>query len=88
MKQRYDVSLMNESMIDYMKVKDGLCFKKFHADIITNDIDYSKLKAGDVIDINGKKIRLVKVGKPCFPDCNFEEKPCLLSKNVAFGEIV
>lgn len=85
MKKHSDISLMDERLIEYMKDKDGLCFKKFHADIITKDIDYSKLKVGDVITVNDKKIRLTRVGKPCFKECNLIDKPCLLSKCVAFG---
>lgn len=85
MKKHYDISLMDKSMISYMKEIDGLCMKKFHADIITNNIDYSSLKVGDIIEVNNKKIRLTKVGKPCFSECKLESKPCLLSKCVAFG---
>ena len=86
MKKHYDISLMDEKMINYMKTNNGLCMKKFHADIITNDIDYSSIKPGDIIKVNNKKIRLTKVGKSCFPECSLNNKPCPLSKNVAFGE--
>ena len=88
MKKHYDISLMGEKMITYMKENDGLCMKRFHADIITNNIDYSTLNIGDIITINDKKIRLTKIGKSCFKECKLENKPCLLSKNVAFGENV
>ena len=88
MKEHYDISLMDESLIEYMKDKDGLCFKKFHADIITKDIDYLKLKVGDIVEIDNKKIRLTKVGKSCFPECKLDNKPCKLSKYVAFGSNV
>ena len=87
MKTHYDISLMDKSMINYMKNNDGLCFNRFHADIITEDIDYLKLKVGDVIETNNKKIRLTRIGKPCFKECNFKDKPCKLSKYVAFGEV-
>ena len=87
MKQHYDISLMDEKLISYMKEhNEGLCMKKFHADLITNNIDYSSLKVGDIITVNNKKIRLTKVGKSCFSECKLENKPCPLSKNVAFGE--
>lgn len=86
MKTHYDISLMDEKMINYMKENDGLCMKKFHADIITNNIDYSSLKVGDIIEVNNKKIRLTKVGKSCFSECKMLNKPCALSVNVAFGE--
>lgn len=85
MKRHNDVSLMDEKLIKYIKDKDGLCFKRFHADILTSNIDYSKLKVGDIISIGERKIRLTRVGKPCFSECNFIDKPCLLSKYVAFG---
>lgn len=88
MKEHFSLSLMDEKMIEYCKNNDGLCMKKFHADIISKDIDYSKLKPGDIITIDNKKIRLTKIGKPCFPECSFSFKPCLLSKNVAFGEYI
>lgn len=77
---------MDKKLIEYMKDKDGLCFKKFHADLITDDIDYSKLKENDIVSIQDKKIKIIKVGKRCFPECTLKEKPCLLSRNVAFGE--
>lgn len=85
---KYEVSLMDEKMIEYNKTVDGLCTKKFHANIITKNIDYSKLKVGDVIKIDNKTIEIQKVGKNCFVECSYENKPCLLSKNVAFGRIL
>ena len=88
MKKHFDISLMDEKMINYMNSNNGLCMKKFHADIITSDIDYLSLNVGDIIDVNGKKIRLTKVGKSCFSECILDNKPCPLSKNVAFGEVV
>lgn len=86
MKKHYDISLMDKTMVQYMKDNNGLCMKKFHADIITSNIDYLNLKVGDIITVNNKKIRLIKVGKSCFSECSLTNKPCLLSKYVAFGE--
>lgn len=89
MKTHYDISLMDEKLIKYIEEnQDGLCMKKFHADIITNNIDYFTLKPGDIIEVNNRKIRLIKVGKSCFSECKLNNKPCPLSKNVAFGEDV
>lgn len=82
---KYEISLMDERMIEYNKTTDGLCTKKFHADIITKDLDYTKLKVGDVIKIDDNTIEIQKVGKNCFAECSYENKPCLLCKNVAFG---
>ena len=87
MEKHYDISLMDESLIEYMKSRDGLCYKKFHADVITKDIDYLNLKEGDIISAGGRRIKITKAGKRCFEECALEDKPCLLSRLVAFGEI-
>lgn len=88
MTKHSDISLMDFKLINYMKDKDGLCFKRFHADIITENIDYFKLKVGDIITLNNMRIKLTRVGKPCFSECKLIDKPCLLSKCVAFGEVI
>ncbi len=89
-KDRSGVSLMASEIAEDIKKIDGLCTKKFKADILTDDIDYTDLKTGDILDIDGKKIKLTKVGKPCFPECPLpkDQKPCILNRNVAFGEYV
>ena len=77
---------MAGEIIEEIKSIDGFCTKKFKADIITNGVDYKALKAGDVLDFGDRKVRITKVGKPCFSDCPVENKPCVLNGNVAFGE--
>lgn len=75
-------------MIEYCKSNNGLCTKKFHADIVTKDIDYAKLHVGEIMTIENTNIEIQRVGKPCFEECPIENKPCELSRNVAFGRIV
>ena len=87
-KKKPGVSLMAGEIIEEIKGIDGFCTKKFKADIVTNGVDYNELKAGDVLELEGKRIQITKVGKPCFPDCPVEKKPCILNHNVAFGEEV
>ena len=87
-KKKSGVSLMAGEIVEEIKGIDGFCTKKFKADIVTNGVDYNALKAGDVLELEGKKIQITKVGKPCFSDCPVENKPCILNHNVAFGEEV
>ena len=87
MKKKFDVSLMAGEITEEIKTIDGLCTKKFKADHITYGLDYGKLEPGQTVEADGKKIRISKVGKPCFADCPVpkEQKPCILSRSVAFG---
>lgn len=87
-KKKPGVSLMAGEILEEIKTIDGFCTKKFKADIVTQGIDYEALKAGDVLEPEGRKIRITKVGKPCFSDCPVENKPCILNHNVAFAEDV
>ena len=86
MSEKTGVSLMANEAVEAVKKLDGLCTKKFHADIYTNGIDYSKLKVGDIISADNKRVRITRVGKRCFDECTLPNKPCVLNKNVAFGE--
>ena len=101
-KDKKGISLMAGEIIDEIKSIDGFCTKKFHADIITNGIDYKALSEGNELVLDnehftfteeaekykGKRIRITRVGKPCFPDCPVpkDQKPCILNHNVAFAE--
>lgn len=88
MSKKYEVSLIDAKALEAIKSMDGLCTKRFHADIITEDLDYEQLHAGDVVALKDKKIMIQKVGKECFAECPLpaDQKPCILSKSVAFGE--
>ena len=85
-KKKAGISLMAGEIADEIKSIEGFCTKKFKADIVTTGIDYKKLRENDVLELNGKNILITRVGKPCFPDCPVENKPCILNHNVAFGE--
>ena len=87
-KKKHGISLMAGEIAEEIKEVGGFCTQKFHADIITEGIDYSALKEGEVLSLGGRKIRITRVGKPCFPECPVppEKKPCILNRNVAFAE--
>lgn len=88
MSKKAGVSLMASEVIEEVGMLDGLCTKKFKADYYTKGIDYSRLKAGDIIEIEDKRIKISRVGKPCFDECTLPDKPCVLNRHVAFGEYV
>lgn len=99
---KHGLSLMAGEIKEEIKNVHGFCTEKFHANITTKGIDYKSLKEGDILELsgdafefddesshlNGQKIVITKVGKPCFPDCPVppENKPCILNRNVAFAE--
>ncbi len=89
-KERAGVSLMASEIEEEIKTIDGFCTKKFKADHLTKGLVYKSLKEGDILEANGRKIRITKVGKRCFSDCPVpkEQKPCILNRNVAFGEYI
>lgn len=88
MSKKAGVSLMASEILEEVSKLDGLCTKKFKADFYTKGVDYSTLKIDDIIEIEGKKIKISRVGKPCFDECTLPNKPCILNKNVAFGEYI
>ena len=83
-----DISLIAGEILEELKTIDGLCTKRFHADLTTVGVNYDAMCVGDIVTVNGRKIRITKVGKPCFAECELEDKPCVLAGNVAFGEEV
>ena len=86
--KRAGVSLMAAEIAEEIKSIDGFCTKKFKADYMTEGLDYGTLRPGDILELDGKKICITRVGKACFKDCPVPEdrKPCVLNRNVAFGE--
>lgn len=68
---------------------EGLCKGRFHADYLTDAIDYSALRAGDVVTVDGTRILITRVGKPCHPGCALAEsgRECRLRSRCAFGQL-
>lgn len=83
---KHGVSMMAKEIVEEIKNLNGFCVKKFKADYYTEGLDYSQLKPGQILELEGRKVLVTKVGKPCFDDCPMEVKPCILNRNVAFGE--
>ncbi len=87
-----DVSLLSGETLDLMRALDyrGLCMKKFKADLVTRGLDYTALRAGDLLEIGGAAIEITRTGKHCYPECPLRQEniACTLSRDVAFGKIV
>lgn len=57
--------------------EDGLCYKKFKPDIVTE----RKLSFGEKIEIEGKIFEAEKYAKKCYPECTIKDKNiCLILK--------
>ncbi len=68
----------------------SLCTQKFNADLITEGLDYSRLKAGCHLKIGAAVLEISTAGKRCFDECPLHQagKTCPLPKNCAFARVV
>ena len=66
---------------------EGFCPGRFKADIVTKGLSYETLRPGMEIVINGSRLGIVSVGKPCHPDCPLCQRGvfCALKSNCAYG---
>lgn len=65
----------------------GLCLGRFNADMVVEG--FSSLSAGDIVDVDGKKYEIAKIGKKCFAECQLLKelgKKCPLATGVGFGK--
>lgn len=74
---------------DAVRDPEGLCSARFRADILTTDVDYESLRAGDVVHVDGRALTITRVGKSCHPECALvrQGKLCGLKNNCAFAEM-
>lgn len=89
MSKKYEVSFIDKETYRWLlkeAPKDGLCLKRFRADLTVEGL--LMRKKGDVIEIGGNRYELLKMGKRCFEECELlrrEGKKCPLADGVAFG---
>ena len=69
---------------------EGLCTKRFYANIIIECLNINRLHIGQEIIIGDTVQEITTIGKRCFSQCNLIRlnKPCLLSTNVIFTRII
>ena len=68
----------------------GLCLEKYAANLITEDLDYSLLRPGDLLVAGEAVLELTEVGKPCHFECALFQKKsgCPLTTMSAFAVVV
>ena len=89
MSKRYDVSFIIEEIPQIIEDMNyvGLCMRRFKADYTVNSSLFSTFKVGKIIEIENKKVKIVRIGKDCFENCVLfqNNEYCPLLTNVAFG---
>lgn len=91
-KTERQVCLVDSKVFEQLKTKykDGLCVKKFNANIFTNGINYEEMEVGDRFKVGTAEIEIISVGKRCFSECQLiqNKTPCPLPKSCAFAKVV
>ena len=84
------ISLMAGELLSEIRSEDGLCTRRFYADIETERLDYTNLSVGDVLSIENVSLQITGKGKRCFDECPIRKsgKKCRLSDSVAFARVV
>lgn len=84
------LSLLDAALLPGLRQLDGLCVKRFDANLLTDGLDYARLAAGQRLRIGGASVELSAVGKRCFDDCamRMRGERCPLYKGCAFGRVL
>ena len=89
MAKRFDFSILKEHVDEEMDGMDriGFCMQRFKADLTMREAHFKALHVGDIIDVNDRKVLIVKIGKECFEGCSVYDNRlyCPLKLNCAFG---
>ncbi|GLB28792.1 hypothetical protein LAD12857_07150 [Lacrimispora amygdalina] len=69
---------------------EGLCFRKFQENIVTQGIDYTLLNEGDILITDQAAIEIGPYTKRCFPECILRQtdRPCVLTSGTCFGKVI
>lgn len=89
MSEKYNVSFIDAETAKWLRDKapeDGLCLKRFHADLMIEGL--AEYNEGDVIVHDGTSYEIEKKGKGCFRECVLLKRTgqkCPLADGTAFG---
>ncbi|MBO4360509.1 MAG: hypothetical protein J5822_06495 [Eubacteriaceae bacterium] len=83
-----EISLAGSDAASWAQDHEGLCVRKFTADLVTDGLDYESLSAGDLLKAGSALIEIRSVGKRCFSECPVTDKPCPLGIHCAFGRVI
>jgi cyclic pyranopterin monophosphate synthase len=90
LKKGAEVSMLDtHAKADMQAVREqGLCMKKFKADIETKNTDFDKLSVGDTFEIGGYGFTVTRK-KECFEDCALHNSGqyCPLKHGCIFAEV-
>jgi len=69
---------------------DGLCTRRFYANIVTEGINLFDLPVGTCVQIGGARFAIKQIGKPCWKDCAIYESShdCALHQEAIFADIL
>ncbi len=69
-------------------IEDGLCLRRFHADLETEGVSY--WQTGQIVAVCGSHYEITVTGKRCFAECGLLQRTgvkCPLADGVAFGRL-
>lgn len=71
-------------------LKNGLCFKKFKANLDISGYEGQKIKVNTLLKIGSSLLKVNSVGKSCYEDCDLVKNKCQcsLKTNVLFSSII
>ena len=84
------VSLLSGEAEERIRSFGGLCTAKFAANIVTEGLDYARLKVGTKLHVGSCELEITRVGKPCYEACEIAQsgETCLLPSNCAFARVL
>lgn len=90
--QEKQIALVSSEIMHWIMAQEdpGLCFSKFHGNIMTQGIDYSLLTAGDILMTDHISIEIIKYSKRCFPECKRVQnhQSCKLRTGTGFAKVL
>lgn len=83
------ISITDQVVLDWMasQKEPGLCFQKFSANLVIDELDYDQMYPGTQIRIDDAQLEVQHVGKHCFGDeCIYCRQgiDCILIKGILF----
>jgi cyclic pyranopterin monophosphate synthase len=87
------ITLISQKAKDWMESQEikGLCFAKFHENIVIRDIILNDLPKQARLKIGEAVLELSPIRKKCFPEfCELDQNriECLLIKEVRFAKVI
>lgn len=83
------VSLMDSESERAARAAHGLCTERFAANLLTEGLDYGKLKTGDILDFGACALEITEPGKECYGECPIASAGgvCPIPANSAFAKV-